>query len=63
MNWSLSPSEQDARYAAEKAYNVAKMDDKVNKGIAGANKAANAARVAAVKAVQNRMQQNNNDER
>ncbi|KAF6135466.1 hypothetical protein GIB67_015319 [Kingdonia uniflora] len=46
---------QEARRAAEKAYDVARVDDRVNKAVAGANKAANAARVAAVKAVQKRM--------
>ncbi|GJV70527.1 hypothetical protein Tco_1490522 [Tanacetum coccineum] len=31
------------------------MDERVHKGVTGANRAANASRVAAVKAVQNRM--------
>ncbi|KAF7810038.1 MORN motif [Senna tora] len=52
---------QDARCAAEKAYTMAKVDEGVNKVVVAANKAANAARVAAVKAVQNRMPHNNND--
>lgn len=47
MNYS-----QEARRAAEKAYDVAKVDERVNRSVAAANKAANAARVAAVKAVQ-----------
>ncbi|OMO70105.1 hypothetical protein CCACVL1_19102 [Corchorus capsularis] len=46
---------QEARRAAEKAYDVAKIDERVNKAISAANKAANAARVVAVKAVQKRM--------
>lgn len=37
------------------------VDDRVNKAVAAANTAANAARVAAVKAVQNQMQHNDND--
>lgn len=53
--------EQDAHCAAEKAYGMAKVDERVNKVVIAANKAANAARVAAVKAVQNRMHHNNND--
>ena len=46
---------QEARRAAEKAFDVAKVDERVNKTVAMANKAANAARVAAVKAVQKRV--------
>lgn len=46
---------QEARRAAEKAYDVAKVDERVNRGVAAANRAANAARVAAVKAVQKQM--------
>lgn len=38
------------------------MDEMVNKVAAAANKAANAARVAAVKAVQNTMHHNNNNQ-
>ncbi|XP_068650471.1 uncharacterized protein [Aristolochia californica] len=52
---------QEARRAAEKAYDVARVDVRVNKAVAAANKAANAARVAAVKAVQKRMNNNNED--
>lgn len=46
---------QEARRAAEKAYDVAKVDERVNRAVAAANRAANAARVAAVKAVQKQM--------
>lgn len=46
---------QEARRAAEKAFDVARVDDRVNKAVVAANKAANAARVAAVKAVQKRI--------
>ncbi|XP_058222367.1 uncharacterized protein LOC131332259 [Rhododendron vialii] len=46
---------QEVRRAAEKAYNVAKVDERVNRAVAAANRAANAARVAAVKAVQNQL--------
>ncbi|XP_057416687.1 phosphatidylinositol 4-phosphate 5-kinase 9-like [Lotus japonicus] len=50
---------QDAHCAAGKAYNLEKADERVNKVVAAANKAATAARVAAVKAVQNRIHHNN----
>ncbi|KAF9623369.1 hypothetical protein IFM89_001289 [Coptis chinensis] len=54
---------QEARRAAEKAYDVGRVDERVNKAVAAANKAANAARVAAVKAVQKRMHHHHhNDE-
>ncbi|GAB2230311.1 hypothetical protein Droror1_Dr00014572 [Drosera rotundifolia] len=43
---------KEARRAAEKAYNLASTDDNVKKAVGEATKAANAARVAAVKAVQ-----------
>ncbi|KAK4723988.1 hypothetical protein R3W88_026767 [Solanum pinnatisectum] len=46
---------QEARRAAERAYDVAKVDERVNRAVSAANKAANAARVAAVKAVQKQM--------
>ncbi|CAM8971861.1 unnamed protein product [Rhodiola kirilowii] len=46
---------QEARRAAEKAYDVAKVDERVNRAVTAANKAANAARVAAVKAAQQQM--------
>ncbi|KAL3613652.1 hypothetical protein CASFOL_041726 [Castilleja foliolosa] len=48
-------SVQEARRAAEKAYEVSKVDERVNRSVAAANRAANAARVAAVKAVQKQM--------
>ncbi|KAL4339413.1 hypothetical protein GQ457_08G023500 [Hibiscus cannabinus] len=50
---------QEARRAGEKAYDVAKVDERVNKAVAAANKAATAARVIAVKAVQKQMGHNN----
>ena len=50
---------QEARRAAEKAYDVAKVDERVNRAVTAANRAANAARVAAVKAVQKQMHHNN----
>ncbi|RDY09279.1 Radial spoke head 1-like protein, partial [Mucuna pruriens] len=52
---------QEARRAAEKAYDVAKVDDGVNRAVAASNRAANAARVAAVKAVQKQMHHVNNE--
>uniref|UniRef100_A0A0E0BDW0 Peptidase C14 caspase domain-containing protein n=1 Tax=Oryza glumipatula TaxID=40148 RepID=A0A0E0BDW0_9ORYZ len=52
---------QEARRAAERAYDVPRVDDKVNRAVASANKAANAARVAAVKAAQKRIPNNGND--
>nr|XP_043627764.1 phosphatidylinositol 4-phosphate 5-kinase 7-like [Erigeron canadensis] len=45
---------EEARRIAEKAVGAANMEDKVNRTVAAANRAANAARVAAVKAVQRR---------
>ncbi|KAK6947489.1 MORN motif, partial [Dillenia turbinata] len=54
---------QEARQAAEKAYDVTKVDERVNRAVAAANRSASAARVTAVKAVQRRMHHNgNNDE-
>ncbi|XP_019188268.1 PREDICTED: uncharacterized protein LOC109182567 [Ipomoea nil] len=53
---------QEARHAAKKAYNVAKVDERVNRTVAAANKAANAARVAAVKAVQKEMHHRRNSD-
>ncbi|GJV02298.1 hypothetical protein Tco_1335867, partial [Tanacetum coccineum] len=51
--WSKKSSTfSEARRAAEKAYDVAKVDERVNKAVAAANRSANAARVAVVKAVQ-----------
>ncbi|KAG8389746.1 hypothetical protein BUALT_Bualt01G0010700 [Buddleja alternifolia] len=46
---------QAARKTAENAIHIRAVDDKVNKSVMAANKAATAARVAAVKAVQNRI--------
>ncbi|CAH1416259.1 unnamed protein product [Lactuca virosa] len=43
---------QEARRSAEKAYDLGKVDERVNRVVATANRSANAARVAAVKAVQ-----------
>ncbi|KAJ4847639.1 hypothetical protein Tsubulata_002751 [Turnera subulata] len=53
---------QEARRAAEKAYDVAKVDERVNRAVAAANRAANAARVAAVKAAQKRMHHNSSND-
>ena len=46
---------QAARKTAENAMKLDRKDDQVNKAVIAANRAATAARVAAVKAVQNRM--------
>ncbi|XP_022141564.1 MORN repeat-containing protein 1-like [Momordica charantia] len=46
---------QAARKTAENAIKIGQVDEEVNKAVMAANRAANAARVAAVKAVQNRM--------
>ncbi|KAL2511551.1 histone H3 K4-specific methyltransferase SET7/9 family protein [Abeliophyllum distichum] len=46
---------QEARLAAEKAYDVTKVDERVNRAVSSAERAANAARVAAVKAMQKQM--------
>ncbi|KAH7849867.1 hypothetical protein Vadar_024171 [Vaccinium darrowii] len=53
---------QEARRAADKAYDVAKVDERVNRAVAAANRAANAARVAAVKAVQKQMHYNDSND-
>ncbi|KAL3815232.1 hypothetical protein ACJIZ3_016500 [Penstemon smallii] len=53
---------QEARRAAEKAYEVSKVDERVNRAVASANRAANAARVAAVKAVQKQMHHRSNSD-
>ncbi|KAI5073200.1 hypothetical protein GOP47_0011213 [Adiantum capillus-veneris] len=50
---------QEARQAATKSYEVPHVDDRVNKSVAAANRAAIAARVAAVKAVQNKIPDRN----
>ncbi|CAK9150926.1 unnamed protein product [Ilex paraguariensis] len=46
---------QAARKTAENAIHLRRVDEQVNKAVVAANKAATAARVTAVKAVQNRM--------
>ncbi|GLT85028.1 hypothetical protein SLE2022_032300 [Rubroshorea leprosula] len=46
---------QAARRTAENAISLRRLDEQVNKAVLAANRAATAARVAAVKAVQNRM--------
>ncbi|KAG6714769.1 MORN repeat-containing protein 1-like [Carya illinoinensis] len=46
---------QAARKTAENAINLSRVEEQVNKAVMAANRAATAARVAAVKAVQNRM--------
>ncbi|KAK8945082.1 hypothetical protein KSP39_PZI008091 [Platanthera zijinensis] len=43
---------QDARAAAERAYNVPRVDDRVNRAVVAADNAANAAAIAGSKAVQ-----------
>ena len=53
---------QEARQASKKAYDIAKIDERVNKAVSASNKAANAARVVAVKAVQKRMLNHNSDD-
>lgn len=47
---------QAARKAAENAIHLQQVDEQVNRAVAAANRAATAARVAAVKAVQNQME-------
>ncbi|XP_009600967.1 uncharacterized protein LOC107806603 [Nicotiana tabacum] len=49
---------QEARQASEKAINVTKVDERVKRAVTAANKSATAARVAAVKAVQNQIHHN-----
>ncbi|KAK9051487.1 hypothetical protein SSX86_028114 [Deinandra increscens subsp. villosa] len=51
---------QEARRAAEMAYDVNKVDERVNRAVAAANRSANAARVAAVKAVQRQLPNKSN---
>ena len=46
---------QAARKTAASAINLRRVDEQVNKAVLAANRAATAARVAAVRAVQNRM--------
>ncbi|KAL9245538.1 hypothetical protein vseg_019179 [Gypsophila vaccaria] len=55
LTHSVLRAVQAARKAAENAINLPRVDDQVNKAVVGANRAATAARVAAIKAVQNRM--------
>lgn len=50
---------QEARQAAKKAYDVARIDERVNRAVAVANNAVNAARVAVFKAVQKQMHHSN----
>ncbi|KAG0501890.1 hypothetical protein HPP92_001962 [Vanilla planifolia] len=52
---SVQRAVQSARKASESSFLLPRIDEKVNKAAAAANRAATAARVAAVKAVQNRM--------
>lgn len=61
INCSYWFNKQEARGAADKAYEVAKVDEGVNRAVAASNRAANAARVAAVKAAQKQMHQVNNE--
>nr|GEX22328.1 MORN motif-containing protein [Tanacetum cinerariifolium] len=46
---------QEARRAADKAYDVAKVDERVNRAVAATNKADNVARVAVINAIQKQM--------
>lgn len=46
---------QAARKTADNAIRLHRVDEQVNKAVTAANRAATAARVAAVKAVQNRI--------
>ncbi|XP_072972747.1 uncharacterized protein [Typha angustifolia] len=52
---SVERASQAARKAADDAKLLPKVEDQVNKAVAAANRAATAARVAAIKAVQNHM--------
>ncbi|KAK7351128.1 hypothetical protein VNO77_10349 [Canavalia gladiata] len=58
MSEAVLRAVQAARKTADSAINLNRVDDQVNKAVIAANKAATAARVAAVKAVQNRMDGN-----
>ncbi|KAD4982631.1 hypothetical protein R6Q59_002235 [Mikania micrantha] len=51
---------QEARRAAERAYDVTKVDERVSQAVAAANRSANAARVAAIKAVQKQLPNRSN---
>ncbi|XP_038899906.1 phosphatidylinositol 4-phosphate 5-kinase 5-like [Benincasa hispida] len=55
LNDSVLQAVQAARKAARNAINLPRLDEQVNKAVVAANRAATAARVAAIKAVQNRM--------
>ncbi|XP_027332250.1 phosphatidylinositol 4-phosphate 5-kinase 2-like [Abrus precatorius] len=55
LNDSILRAVQAARKTAENAINLPRKDEQVSKAVIAANRAATAARVAAVKAVQNRM--------
>ncbi|XP_050364916.1 uncharacterized protein LOC126783482 [Argentina anserina] len=55
LNDAVVRAVQAARRAAQNAANLRQVDDQVNKAVMASNRAATAARVAAVKAVQNRM--------
>ena len=52
---------QEARRAAKKASDVTKVDERVNRTVAAANKTANAARITTVKAIQKQIQHNSNN--
>lgn len=60
--YKIPSFKQEAQQAAAKAYDIAKVDERVNKVVAAANKAAHAARVASVKAVQNQTHYNGSDD-
>ncbi|XP_006845934.2 MORN repeat-containing protein 1 [Amborella trichopoda] len=51
----VSNAVQEARKTAEKAFSVPRVEDRVNRAVVAASRAATAARVAAIKAVQNRI--------
>ncbi|KAL6217151.1 hypothetical protein ACLB2K_010368 [Fragaria x ananassa] len=55
LNDAVVRAVQAARRAAQNAANLRRVDEQVNKAVMASNRAATAARVAAVKAVQNRM--------
>ncbi|PIA47330.1 hypothetical protein AQUCO_01400178v1 [Aquilegia coerulea] len=55
VNDAVMRAVQAARKAAENAIRIPRLDEQVNKVVMAANRAATAARVAAVKAVQNRI--------
>jgi hypothetical protein len=46
---------QASQRAAENAFHLPRVDEQVHKAVVAANRSATAARVAAIKAVQNRM--------